>query len=204
MNKQITEKSKKKAQYIANLLLAGITQKNIAKLLNTTKHSVANYQTLAQKLNYLPDNTLIRPYTIVQNVHFQKLKLLEHLNFSWKTIANNLYLNEKTIWSLRHSNRENVGDNTGIIFQITKDIPEYNLCVDDTIIIKSFIENNEYVIRHKRINELADWESKEFVNCKPEELIGKLSIVSAFPILFNFYIMKNTKIHSNPLLGEYS
>lgn len=204
MEKQITEKSKKKAKYIANLLLAGINQKKIAKLLNTTKHSIANYQRIAQKLNYLPDNSEIKHYALVQDVHFQKLKLLEYLNFEWKTISNTLYISEKTIWVLRHSNRENVGDNSGIIFQLTKDIPEHNLCVNDTIIIKSFIDNNEYVIRHKRINELADWESKEFVNCKPEELIGKLSIISCYPILFNFYVMKNTKIHSNPLLGEYS
>lgn len=204
MEKKITDKSKKKAQYISNLLLAGINQKIIAKLLHTTKHSIANYQTLAQKLNYLPDKHIITPHEIVQNVHFQKLKLLEALNFSYKIIANNLFVSEKTLWLLRRSNRENVGDNTGIIFQLTKDIPEYNLCVDDTIIIKSFIENNEYVIRLKRINELADWESKEFVNCNPEFLINNLIIISAFPILFNFYVMKNTYIHSNPLLGEYS
>lgn len=204
MDKSITIKSQKKSQYVANLTLAGITQKNISKLLKTTPQCIRHYQTLARKFGYLPDKTVSSAHNIVQNVHFQKLKLLECLNFEWKTIANILFISEKTLWSLRHSKRESIGDNTGIIFQLTKDIPEYNLCVDDTIIIKSFIENNEYVIRLKRINELADWESKEFVNCNPEFLINNLTIISGFPILFNFYVMKNTYIHSNPLLGEYS
>lgn len=191
-----TEKSKNKSKYIANLVLNGLRVGMISKLLRMTPNQVCNYIRLARHYDFLPQKDTFNVRLYCSTIIYYKICFLRKLGFTIRDCGIALGITNQSV--LNYSARTDIpdiGDGIGIVFQVVKPTIDNQLYENDVILLKSFIENEKYILKYKKLNDLSSLEPGEFIIIDIENLIDKLRIVAGYPMYYVLSQQNNLTCH---------
>lgn len=189
-----TVKSKEKCKNIANLVQQGLKNSMISRLLKMTPNHVSNYIRLARRLQYLPSKENFNVQKHCSHITFYKLHFLRRLNFSIRECAMAMNISLQSVYNYFDRNIEDVGDETGIIFEVKKPIND-DLFVGDILLIKTSNQNNTYELRYRKLNTLESLEDTTFAPIDINILKDTLIVVSAYPV---YYVLSQNKMLCHP------
>lgn len=180
-----TEKSKNKSKYIANLVLNGLRISMISKLLRMTPNQVCNYIRLARHYDFLPSKETFNTRIYCSTIIYYKIQFLRKLGFTIRDCGIALGITNQSVLNyLKRTDIPDIGDNIGIIFQVTQSITQLNLEKEDLILLKSFVVDNEYILKYRKLMDLSSSEPEEFIVINVEDIKDKLRIVAGYPMYY--------------------
>lgn len=180
-----TEKSKNKSKYISNLVMNGLRVGMISKLLRMSPNQVCNYIRLARHYEYLPNKETFNTRIYCSTIIYYKIQFLRKLGFTIRDCGIALGITNQSV--LNYSARTDIpdiGDGIGIIFQVVKPTIDNQLCENDVILLRSFIENEKYILKYRKLNDLSSLEPGDFITIDIENLKDKLRIVAGYPMYY--------------------
>lgn len=189
-----TVKSKEKCKNIANLVQQGLKNSMISRLLKMTPNHVSNYIRLARRLQYLPSKETFNVQKHCSQITFYKLHFLRRLGFSIRECAMAMNISLQSVYNYFDRNIEDVGDETGIIFEVKKPIND-DLFAGDILLIKTSNQNNKYELRYRKLNTLESLEDTTFAPIDINILKDTLIVLSAYPV---YYVLSQNKMLCHP------